>query len=339
METKYNQEFKDCYKEKIKFWVIGCEEIHSVMWKQLNTHKNACYVEKIFRTDKILKYKICSKLLNLEKKVRMPVFVKEYAYSIYTLEYLNFGENRNFILFTDGMVDRYSIEYLEKAKKKFGLKYVLVYVNPVSTGSAKVKEFLALADFVFAYDKNDCLKYGYEYFITAYSEEVLSKETDIPEVDVFYFGGSNGRLKELWDCWNEMEQNNIIYDFYIVGGGIEGEMKYADKIHYVDAVPYQNIIEKDRKCNCILEVLSYKQNGVTLRTMEAVLLNKKLLTNNKNVVDLPFYDSRYIKVFENATDIDWEWVRKKEEVRYIYNGECSPIRIVEKIENIVSGEK
>ena len=75
------------------------------------------------------------------------------------------------------------------------------------------------------------------------------------------------------------------------GQGIKGWMDYKEVIDIV------------KQSNCILEVVQEGQNGITLRTMEAVCYGKKLLTNNKNIVKYPFYDSKYISVFEDIDDI------------------------------------
>ena len=65
--------------------------------------------------------------------------------------------------------------------------------------------------------------------------------------------------------------------------------------------------------------------------MEAVILNKKFLTNNSDLVNLPFYNNKFMKIFTDPSAIDWEFVRKKEDVNYDYHNECSPIKIIERI--------
>lgn len=83
--------------------------------------------------------------------------------------------------------------------------------------------------------------------------------------------------------------------------------------------------------NCILEVLIEGMTGATLRYNEAVCYNKKLLTNNKNIVNLPFYDPRYMRVFDSPDDIDVEWVRKQVPIDYHYDGRFSPTHIIDEI--------
>ena len=76
---------------------------------------------------------------------------------------------------------------------------------------------------------------------------------------------------------------------------------------------------------------SEKQYGPSLRYFEAVCYNKKLLTNNPCVVDLPYYDPRYIQVFNNPSDIDIDWLREDCTVDYGYKGDFSPNILIDRI--------
>ena len=80
-------------------------------------------------------------------------------------------------------------------------------------------------------------------------------------------------------------------------------------ICYNEFIKYDVVLEETMKSNCILEMQLDVQSAATQRYYEAVCYNKKLLTNNKNVVNLPFYNPDYIHVFEKPEDIDWEWVK------------------------------
>ena len=44
------------------------------------------------------------------------------------------------------------------------------------------------------------------------------------------------------------------------------------------------------RSNCILEILQKGQDGMTLRTLEALFMNKKLMTTNRKIKEYDFYD-------------------------------------------------
>ncbi len=85
----------------------------------------------------------------------------------------------------------------------------------------------------------------------------------------------------------------------------------------------------------MLEILPDNQKEKTGRYLEAILYNKKLLTNNKYLNMLPYFKERYMKYFENIEDIDIEWIKKVEDIDYGYKGEFSPNNILKLIEKYI----
>ena len=264
-------------------------------------------------------------------KKENPVFSKmERMY--FTLDHLDYRlDENNYIILTDNRVGWYPLRYLDLLKKRYGVKYVLVYMNPYSVSSEAVYALQERAELVFSYDKRDCEKHNFEYLPTVYSSSFLKKYINREKTwDLVYIGGENGRLNRLIGCFEQIDKSGIKYKFSIIGTDKE-KQRYADKICYSTPVEYEKIVEQESKSNTILEVLSDKQMGTTLRALEAVILNKKFLTNNKRIVDLPFYNPKYIQIFDNPEKIDFEFVKREENINYHYKEECSPIRLIEKI--------
>ena len=74
------------------------------------------------------------------------------------------------------------------------------------------------------------------------------------------------------------------------------------------------------------------QKALTLRPYEAVVYNRKLLTNNRSILDFKYYNSRYMQLFERAEEIDWDWIAADTEVDYGYQGDYSPRKLLELLE-------
>ncbi len=99
-------------------------------------------------------------------------------------------------------------------------------------------------------------------------------------------------------------------------------------------IPYEEVVSHVLSANCILEVVGKGQKVQTARYYEAVCYNKKLLTNNPTVKELSFYDPRYMKYFETADDIDFDWVKEKADIDYHYAGEFSPLHILDELDGM-----
>lgn len=104
----------------------------------------------------------------------------------------------------------------------------------------------------------------------------------------------------------------------------ESDIIYAN--HYIDRM---EMLQKELESNCILEVLKGDAHSNTLRFWEAVIYNKKLYTNWTGVVDSPYYDPRFMKVFNNPDEIDCNFIKERIEVDFKYQGESSPVKLLD----------
>ena len=302
----------------MKCWVIGCSTMHQAMWQDVEKLDDAVYVDGVFSEKNHMRLQLKKILIEFAKKGLLPRLLKRFAYSCFSLNDLKYTGRDDYIILVDNRVGWYPMEYLDYMKKKFGLKYVLIYLNPYDLCGSEVKEFQKRADIIFSYDKKDSEKYGFEHIISVYSSSFLNKYRNMEkeiESDICYVGGEGGRLKEQLKVFSAIERGNVKYDFTIVGVK-ETEQLYQDKINYSIPLTYEDYIMKEAKSNTILEILDKRHTGITLRTLEAILLNKKLVTNNVNLSDMPFYNPSFMKIFKEPKDIDFEFVKKKEEVHY-----------------------
>ena len=143
--------------------------------------------------------------------------------------------------------------------------------------------------------------------------------------DIYFIGRDKGRKDFLIDLFNILSDNGCVCDFTI--NGVE-KNAVVQGVKTGRGILYNQVIQEIQSTNCILEVIQQGQNGVTLRYYEAVCYNKKLLTNNADIVNYPFYNPEYMKVFTKLEDIDVKWIKEQVDVNYKYNGEYSPINLV-----------
>lgn len=193
---------------------------------------------------------------------------------------------------------------------------------------------------VYTFDKNDSKEFGFKNIgLSYYSTSkfpVQKNETD-NQSNVFFVGGlKEGRENLILSLFTECEKHGIKADFILSCMNKQQwkNRKFAKKIMYIKKwVSYSEVLKKVSGTNCIIEILQKNQQTQSVRYFEAVVFNKKLLTNNPNVFSLPFYDSRYMKYFENISDIDFEWIKKQEKINYNYNNEFSAIHLSKMIKD------
>jgi hypothetical protein len=184
-----------------------------------------------------------------------------------------------------------------------------------------------LIDKIFTFDADDAKRYGFIYTgLCYYSKLQLPRQTT--SCDLYFIAHiKQQRLPMLNECY-EAIANKVCCNFqtdavrgYIVPG-----------IHILhERIPYKQVIQNVQRCNCIFEIVKENQTGPTLRYFEAICYNKKLLTNNPNIVHFPLYNARYMHIFNTPADIDTDWIKRQETVDYHYDGRFSPIHLLELI--------
>lgn len=136
---------------------------------------------------------------------------------------------------------------------------------------------------VWSFDKNDCekydMKYNTQYYQPQYDINKLQIEYD---TDVFFIGHDNGRKSSILEFERKAEKL-----------GVNCDIRISDTRNgwYI---PYSEVEKRILNCKAILEFNQRGQVGTTLRALEALFYNKKLITDNYHIKDEPYYNSNNI---------------------------------------------
>lgn len=249
-----------------------------------------------------------------------------------------------FLIIDSGVMHTYSIDFLNAVKKRENFHLLLLLFNSMNASSPSITHFKKeiLSDIweeVFTYDREDSIKYGWNYFGLSYFSQPTDFKIKDKSSDAYFIGGLKGNRNDLiLDTFLKLDSfgAQVIFDIYCYSDEQYNQRKYPEKINYFKKWKEYNEIQKEiASTNCIIEILQDGQTTQSIRYFEAIYYNKKLLTNNPNIFKLPFYDERYMKFFNKVDDIDVEWVKAKESIDYGYNGEFSPIGLLQEIKKVV----
>jgi len=245
----------------------------------------------------------------------------------YNLEKIDFNSgDEYFIGFTNASVVKYTIKYLNRLAEKPNVSLFLICLDSCVDKLLFPLEYLKKVNFkkIFCFEEKTAKEYNLEFCMSYYSKlPVQTKET---QTDLVFVGASKGRKDFLLKLHDYFSDNGVKSYFKIYDTG-----EKPNEIFFNQKMEYQSIVNFTNASNCILEVVQQGQSGRTLRYYEAICYNKKLLTNNKEIFNLPYFNPQYMKYFETVDDIDVEWVKEKEDINYAYKGEFSPIELLKKM--------
>ena len=142
------------------------------------------------------------------------------------------------------------------------------------------------------FDKGDAIKYNMKFVDTYYFDLSLSAANQEP-FDLFYVGINRpGRDKKIAQIESAMAIHNAKLDITLCN--INDTSKRME---------YSEVICRINQTKAILDLTREQQTGLTLRPLEALQFKKKLVTDNKNIINYPFYRKENIFIL-GTDDID-----------------------------------
>lgn len=307
-------------------WVWSDAEERAVMFLNNTTVQN----------DRLVKLKNAHFSNELNKHVWLPL--KTIWDSTYPVRAEMFDpKQKNYIIFHSGV--KVSPHYLRRLKRECNCQTVLYLPDTLAgLNIARNKEEWERyrrhyeIDQVYSFDLEDCKKYGLKFFDFYSVTNVLPAGTPV-DTDLFYVGSCRSRerltmAKAIYGRFKEHAR----CDFRMIGVG-ESEIDTGDGIIYNQPMPYSEVVRQNQRSRCILELVNAGQHGNTLRFKEAVCYNVKLLTNNSDALKSKYYNPRWIQYFERPEDIDIDWITNDDTPDFRYEGEFSPLRLLEMIES------
>ncbi|MDZ4180231.1 MAG: hypothetical protein U1E29_13530 [Coriobacteriia bacterium] len=212
------------------------------------------------------------------------------------------GDRHIFVCFEspEGLNPAY-LQYVRRAYPRSAL--CLILLNPLDENvSERLNRVESLYDVIITCNEADATRRGWLYHPDCYSR-VPSEIGAVAQSDVCFIGTAKDRVATAHAVYTRIRETGLACDFWIVGK--EQEYPESDGFRYLSRMlPYSEYLARIGATKCILEIVARDAHYCTLRTMEAVTYEKKLLTTNRMIVEEPFFQAENIQVFRNAEDID-----------------------------------
>lgn len=165
-------------------------------------------------------------------------------------------------------------------------------------------------DYIFSFDPEDCKKYGFifrpSFFISDCEKNKI--EYNKRKFDIYYLGSLRDKIRY-----------KIIYNIYIYIYKLglnyflklfinKKNKKYLPKSYEKDLIilekiSYKKNIEILKNSKVVLDINFSEQLGLTLRSIEAIGSETKIITTNKSIINYDFYNKENIIYIENVGDI------------------------------------
>ena len=230
----------------------------------------------------------------------------------------------------------YSFDYIGYLRKQYpNCKIVklhrdlvkIAHQNPLYSEENMNRIF----DLRLTFDEEEAKTYRMSHFDEIESKVDIPIDPNYPLTDVFFAGKAKDRLPKLIEAYDRFISFGLKCEFFITHVAPEDQIK-REGITYSDHfMPYAEMLFKSVNAKFMFDINQTGAVGYTSRFLEAVIYNKRFVTDNKAVKNTRFYETGNILYYDKISDIDKSFFENSV-ADYNYDGEFSPIHLIEKID-------
>ncbi len=237
------------------------------------------------------------------------------------------------------------IGYLSYLKRKYiKSSHVCMLSDCIVAKGLQMDSLKNNYDKVYLYDLDESRKLGVDYLRPAYSKNYETPKIEDEMFDVSFVGHAKNRLKDILKIYDTLTELGLSCRFYIVN------VKKSDRINRPGII-YANRYLKEKEyfesyikpARCMLEIANPETSALTARVREAIMYDKKLISNNPDVENSKYYNHSMIYIIGQDKDFDAFFI-KADKVSYNYEGDFEPIHMLTRLkedylDGLMSNEK
>lgn len=321
-DSKYPKPVAEGYQTLSLKDLVGVEDVHLVPYP---LHQ----LPYFFR----LLYFICNHIRL--RKIIHPGIKKLFFPFFFDKKFLS-GKPLCFLLIGGGKL---SASYLKYLKKTYPNCRIVCFYRDLMKVCEKISPEMVYnkdVDINMSFDNGEAKKYGMA-FCPEYSSLVdLTGFDKYPSCDVFFCGQAKDRFESLVDYFRYLTGKGLICHFFITKVPKEKQIA-AEGLYYSIGMTYKEMLCRSKNAKCLLDINQKEAfGGYTSRFYEAIMYNRKLISDNPITKDSSFYNQNDVIYVTKPEDITDEYISNLDStVNYHYNGEYSPLRMIETVENLL----
>lgn len=193
-------------------------------------------------------------------------------------------------------------EFIRELKKIYvNSKAAIIIYNSIENKYERVKNYNEQFDFQFTFDPYDAELYGWHYFQGLMPNKTI--ENINKKYDICFIGNDKGRYDKLKKLFLYLTNEGFKCFFYITS-----KRQKRDSIDEIilknSGLSFEKTLQIEEQSKCILDLTSVasKRQGLSLRILEAIYCNCKIISNNKYIKDIKEIEKNSV-YFENEPDI------------------------------------
>lgn len=247
--------------------------------------KNNVYVEYLYKRNKFnLLKRMSHKLLFSESNLFLsfPIFLQKIMFRIVFSNWFKLLKKVDTVIIFDGEKDPLILKMIHNL---YPTKRLLVwYWNSIGGDIVSPDNFNRKYTELWSFDPQNCKDYNLKYNVQFYPlENVINNANISSDIDLLYVGAdkTQERINILEKIKKVCLKGKINFLFYLVK---QSKENIKTSIAYYPLLKYPQVLQLINRSSAILDITKNNQSGLTLRPLEALFFNKKLVTNNEDII-------------------------------------------------------
>ena len=182
----------------------------------------------------------------------------------------------------------------------------------------------------FVFDLEDYHRYRYQYPnllpCTNFYFDMPEESVSVNENEVLYVGAyMKDRIQSLIRVVDALSQYNLTLNINLFYGRKTPPISHPHLSFISKGISYAENLKITKKAAVILDIKTVEHNGLSLRIFEAIKYQKKLITDNKSIMQYDFYHPNNFYVIEDdhfqglAAFLNSQYIPLAEEIKQKYS--------------------
>lgn len=164
---------------------------------------------------------------------------------------------------------------------------------------------------LWSFSLTDCRRYGLrhntQFFFDCLVDVANASRLRAPAVPprVLFIGRDKGRAETLYELGRQLKDAGAAVDLHITPDET-GKFRVLQE----QLIPYEQVIDLSKDADVLLDFNNDPESGLSMRCMEALFMGKKLITNNREILEADFYEPANIYVLGHDEESFEEFLQR-----------------------------
>lgn len=221
-------------------------------------------------------------------------FKREYI-SKKLLDIVSQQEHQDAILIVKG--DDLCLSTIKKLKTK--TNQLISFLNDSTSRYPRMKKIFPYFDEIYSFDPDDISKYGFKPITNYIYFDYKNVSKTKPLFEVFNISSLDKREEAMPRFANYFKKHQINYNLIAYDQNKNKELEKLEIELTSKIYSLEDVFELVKQSKILLDLQRPNQKGLSFRIMEAIALEKKIISTNKDLINYDFYNPNNITIVDS----------------------------------------